>query len=171
MTEHYCPACSEIGVPPRGNKESSILIIGEFPGESEMESGKPFSGPAGGVLRTELSRIGLDAPLIRIMNLWLHPPTKNENCFKAGHDLVLEEAKGRKAILMVGSEVVNTFTQYKVSEICGLKLDKADHPFSAKVVMAIVNPAIIFHGGIGEVRFGIESFGKALKEAGIEESI
>lgn len=167
---HYCPACGEVAVPPRGNKDSRILIIGEFPGESEMESGKPFSGPAGGVLRTELAKVGLDVPLIRVMNLWLHPVTKDEKCYKAGYDLVLEEAKGRDAILLVGSEVVNTFTnEYKVSEICGLKLDKADHKLSARLVMAIVNPAIVFHSGIGEVRFGIQKFAEELELAGIDE--
>lgn len=166
---HYCPACGEESVPPRGNKNSKILIVGEFPGDSEMESGRPFSGPAGGVFRTELARIGLDVPLIRIMNLWLHPPTKDENCYKAGYDLVLEEAKNREAILLVGSEVVNTFTKYKVSDICGLPLDKADHKLSAKLVMAIVNPAIVFHSGIGEVRLGIQRFSDNLKALGIDE--
>lgn len=164
---HYCPSCGEIAVPPRGNKDSNVLIVGEFPGDSEMESGKPFSGPAGGVFRTELARCGIDIPMIRIMNLWLHPVNKDENCYKAGYDLVLEEAKNKDAILMVGSEVVGTFTNYTVSDICGLRLGKADHPFSAKIVMALVNPAIVFHRGIGEVRLGIQKFAAEIKKEGL----
>lgn len=161
---HYCPSCGEPAVPPRGNKESKVLLIGEFPGEVEMDRGKPFAGPAGGVLKSELFRCGVDFHNLRIMNLWLHAQTADEKCFKAGYDLVLEEAKGKDAILMVGSEVVSTFTKYSVSDICGLLLDKSDHPFSAKTVMAMVNPAIVFHRGIGEVRMAIQKFTKALNE-------
>lgn len=160
MTQ-FCPSCGDPIVPPRGDKDSPVLIIGEFPGESEMENGKPFSGPAGGVLRTELARAGIDMPMVRIMNLWLHPkPTSRsrgttaernsakaryENCYKAGYNLVLEEAKKRNAILLVGSDAVNAFTKYSVSDVNGLRLDKKDHLLSAPIVMCSPNPAIVFH--------------------------
>lgn len=169
MLNSLCPACGSDGVPAHGSRSSRVLIVGEWPGQVELERGRPFAGPAGGVLRTELARVGIDMVQVRICNLWLHEPNKNENCLKAGYDQVLDEAKGRDAILMVGSEVVNTFTEYNVSAINGLRLDKSDHPFSAKCVMATLNPAICFHKGVGETRFGIEQFSKYIQEEGIIE--
>jgi uracil-DNA glycosylase len=168
MTSQLCPACAQEIVPPRGSTSSRILIVGEFPGQTEIEKGRPFAGPAGGVLRTELARVGLDMVRLRITNLWLHEPNKEENCFKAGYDLVLDEAKGKDAILMVGSEVVSAFTEYNVMAINGLRLDKSDHPFSASIVFACLNPAIVFHKSYGEVRFAITEFEKYLKSEGIE---
>lgn len=160
----HCPSCGEIAIRPI-TRSSDLLLIGEFPGDSELEKGKPFVGPSGGVLRTELAHIGLDMIQFSMTNLWLHKPNKNENCYKVGYDICLEMAKDKKAILLVGSDVVETFTNgYKVSEIAGLPLDLSDHKFSCKNVMAILNPAIVFkpNRGIGELRFGIESFYKML---------
>lgn len=164
---YYCPSCGEEAVKARGPKDAPILIIGEMPTEEDLSRGVPFVGGAGHVLRSELARVGLDMSQFRITNLWLHEPTKNENCLKAGYDLVLDEAKGREAILMVGSEVVSTFTEYNVMAINGLRLDKSDHPFSCKLCVATLNPAICFRKGIGETRFGIESFNKYLLSEGI----
>ena len=84
-----------------------------------------------------------------------------------GYDLALDEAKNRKAILLVGSEVVNAFTEYNVMDIGGLRMDSSDHPFSCKAVMAIPNPALVFHRTVGEIRFGITKFVEMLKEEGI----
>lgn len=172
----YCPSCGDRAVPARGSANAKFLIVGEYPGETEYEKGRPFAGPAGYVLRTELAKVGLDFVQFRIMNLWLHEPPKDkdkyEKCFKVGYDLVLDDAKSKSAILMVGSDVVETFTNgYKVSDISGLRLDKSDHVFSCPNVMAIINPAIVFRPqkGIGEVRFAIQQFEKMLREKGLIE--
>ena len=37
-------------VPPEGRKDAPIAIIGEAPGKAENRAGRPFVGPAGGVL-------------------------------------------------------------------------------------------------------------------------
>jgi uracil-DNA glycosylase family 4 len=159
-----CPVCAEEAIRPIGNVSSKLLIVGEFPGDSEMKFGKPFVGAAGKVLKHELSLLGLDLLQFRVTNLWLHPPTKNEDCFNFGYSQVLEEVKGKKAILLVGSEVVSTFTEYNVSDVCGLRMDKKDHMFSCNLVMCMVNTAIVFHSGIGEVRLAMQKFYKELEK-------
>ena len=160
MTQH-CPSCGEIICPPRG-KSQDLLIIAEFPGKLEMERQMPFAThtmyvTAGKVLRKELERLGVSLSQFRVINLWLHEPNKNENCFKAGFDHALEEAKGKKAILLVGSDVVETFTKYKVSDVSGLQVDSSI--LSAPIIYSLIQPAIVLHGrGLGEIRFGIEKF-------------
>lgn len=164
--KQHCPACGEAVVPPHG-KSKDLLIIGEFPGREEMHQGIPFATSpmfmtAGKVFRKELERCGASLQDFRVCNLWLHPPTKEEKCWQAGYDVVLEEAKGKKAILLVGSDVVDTFTKYKVSDVSGLQVDSA--VLSCPIIYAMVNPALALHRGVGEVRFGIEKFVARLEE-------
>lgn len=162
MNSQYCPVCASRCVPAYGNPKSKILIIGEFPGDAEIEQGRPFVGKSGGVFRSELARLGIDLNNLRLMNLWLHAPNKDERCWQLGYDMVLEEAKRRKSILLVGSEAVSTFTEYSVSKVCGLNVDSL---FSCKNVYAVVNPAIVFHaGGVGELRLGLKKWTDFLKE-------
>ena len=162
MTRRLCPICAEEVVSPRGSKNADILIVGEFPGRDEIKQGKVFVGGTGYVLRTELAHVGIDLVQCRLTNLWMHKPNKDERCFDVGYKQVIQEAKGKRAILLVGSDTVKTFTGMKVSDVCGLEIDVP--VFSADVVFAMVNPAIVYHGGIGEVRLALEKFSKRLEE-------
>jgi hypothetical protein len=135
-----------------------------------MLQGRPFaSNPnfmsAGKILRKELERCGISLSDFRICNLWLHEPTKDENCFKAGYNNVLDEAKGKCAILLVGSDTVETFTGYKVSDVTGLQVDS--NVLSAPIIYASVNPALAQHRSLGEVRFAIEKFVARVEKEGL----
>jgi hypothetical protein len=145
-----------------------MLILGEFPSWNEMRQGRPFATDpkfptAGRVLRKELARVGLDLMQFRVTNLWLHEPNKNEECFNAGRDAALDEAKGKQAILMVGSETVEFFTGYKVSDVTGLQVESG--MLSAPLIFAMVNPALALHRSVGEVRLAITKFAKLLEES------
>lgn len=169
MTDQYCPSCTEKIINPSGPRLSSILLIGEFPGKTEIEKGIPFAThtmyiTSGKVLRTELSNAGIDFNTCRCMNLWLHEQNDNENCFDVGNQAVLEEAKGRQAILLIGSLVVETFTAYKVSEVSGLQVESP--MLSCPIIYALFNPALVFQPGrgIGEIRMGIQKFARRLEK-------
>lgn len=171
MNKH-CPVCAEKVVPPYGPKDSAVLVIGEFPGKAELERGRPFTThhmftTAGYVFRKELSKVGIDLNSFRCMNLWLHEPNDNENCYQVGYELVLEEAKGRQAILLVGSDVVTTFTGYKVMDVAGLQVESA--LLSAPIIYAMPNPALALQPGrgIGEVRLSIKKFASRLESEGL----
>lgn len=162
-----CPICDSQTCPPMGH--SDLLIMGEFPSYNEMQQGRPFALSqdrkfitAGTVFRKELARMGLDFSNFRLMNLWKHEPTKNKDCFQDGYNSVLDEAKGKKAILLVGSEVVETFTEYRVSDVSGLQVESA--VLSCPIIYAMVNPALALHRSLGEVRHGVEKFAKRLQE-------
>lgn len=169
MSSHHCPSCASKSVPYVGH--SDILIIGEFPGQAELESGRPFSThrrftTAGFVLRREFASVGLDLNQFRVGNLWLHEPNDNENCRRVGYELALEEAKGKAAIMLVGSDAVSTFTKYKVSDVCGLQVDSSI--LSAPIIYAMTNPAIVLHGrGLGEVRLACRKWAARLEDEGL----
>src|SRR6185312_4665589 len=58
-----CRVCKKdkIGkaVPGEGNANADIVFLGEAPGKKEAESGRPFIGPAGKVLRGLIKDAGL----------------------------------------------------------------------------------------------------------------
>jgi hypothetical protein len=166
MATQHCPSCGDRICPPLG-KSQTVLVIGEFPGRLEMEKGVPFATSsmfttAGKVFRKESERLGVSLTQFRLCNIWLHEPNNNENCWKAGYDLVLEQAKGKKAILLVGSDTVETFTGYKVSDVNGLQVDSSI--LSAPIIYASVNPALALHRSYGEVRFALTQFIQRLEK-------
>lgn len=172
MTDQHCPVCAQKVVQPSGPRLSPILLLGEFPGRAELEQGRPFAThtmyvTSGKVLRTELALAGIDFNICRATNIWIHEQSDNDDCFNVGKEQALEEAKGRKAILLIGSLVVETFTTYQVSEVSGLQVESS--MLSAPFIFALVNPAIVFQPGrgIGEVRQGIQKFAKKLEMEGV----
>ena len=160
---YVCPHCNRDDlVLASGPKRAEILIIGEYPGAEEIKKGSPMVGGMGGVLRTELGRVGMDMRQMRLCNLWLHPNNKNEDCLKHGKNTAIKEAKGRKIVLLIGSDTVKEFCGEKVSEVTGLKVES---PYlSAPLVFACIQPAQVFHAGLGELRLSIQKFAKKVKE-------
>jgi len=153
-----CPICqSDNCVPPSGNIHSDVLFIGEFPGEEELLAGKPFVGPTGRVLEAELRRLSsVSVRNFRLCNIWQHLPNKNKDCFERGIKICLQEAKDKRLVVLVGADTVKYFAGLKVSEWNGLLVQSAylTNPY----VLAMVQPAVAFHGGVGEVRFALQRF-------------
>jgi uracil-DNA glycosylase family 4 len=178
-------------VLPTGPEKAKLLIIGEYPGVEEIKTGRPWVGAAGEVLTRELERAGLNRDYIRITNLWQHrPPTKpratppkalaardkwNEERvayvaeFTFHYNQMLKELRGRKGILLMGSDVTEALLGQQVSHVAGCNVKSDMLPNGYKVAMAIMNPAVVFRTGpdgtLGETRSGIERFAKACREA------
>ena len=60
-----------------GSSESSIMIVGEGPGQKEDEIGKPFVGDAGMLLNKMLKAINIDRKNIYITNVVNYRPPNN----------------------------------------------------------------------------------------------
>lgn len=163
-SQFECPICkTDKVVLPVGNENSPVLIIGEFPGNEEVEKGIPMVGPMGRVLRQELSVLGVDIKQTRRTNIWIHPPNKNKDCLDHGIQLAIKEAKGKKAILLLGSDVVKTFLSMSVMDVAGIIMKS---PYFSCPVVSCPNPAIVFQKGkgIGEVRLSLKKFANFLNE-------
>lgn len=62
-----------------GNADANILFIGEAPGKTETETGRPFCGPSGDVLDEMLRGISLKREDVFITNILLdRPPEKRD---------------------------------------------------------------------------------------------
>ena len=63
----------------RGNPDADIMVIGEAPGRTEDETGKPFVGPAGQLLDKMFAAIDLDETSLYITNVCNWRPPSNRN--------------------------------------------------------------------------------------------
>jgi len=76
-----CGLCEQAknAVPGEGNIDSEIIFIGEAPGQTEDETGRPFVGRAGKLLEALLKEIGYTREQIWIGNIIKHRPPENRD--------------------------------------------------------------------------------------------
>jgi len=66
-------------VPGEGNPDADFMVVGEAPGATEDETGKPFVGAAGKLLTQILEAIKLSREDVFICNVLKHRPPGNRN--------------------------------------------------------------------------------------------
>jgi DNA polymerase len=66
-------------VPGEGNPNADFMCVGEAPGATEDETGRPFVGAAGQLLTKILEAIGLTRDDVFICNVLKHRPPGNRN--------------------------------------------------------------------------------------------
>lgn len=76
-----CPlyATAKNPVPGEGNANADFMLVGEAPGATEDETGRPFVGQAGQLLEKILAAIKLDRTDVFICNVLKHRPPGNRN--------------------------------------------------------------------------------------------
>lgn len=79
-----CSACTLAAsaknhVPGEGDPKAKFVIVGEAPGATEDELGKPFVGRSGDLLTKILEAIGLTREQVFICNVLKHRPPANRN--------------------------------------------------------------------------------------------
>ena len=162
---NQCERCGRRLIQPEGSMNAEILLVGDAPTQYDISEGGLWTGPGGEILRTELRRAGIHPKMYCITNMWLH--AKYSDC-EAHMDELFAEMAGRKAVLLMGADCVKYFVGENVSDVSGLRVDEIEHAKEmlprGPIVYAIFNPALALHSKMGEVRFGMEQFGKAVKE-------
>ncbi len=165
---NFCDECGRRLMPPEGPINADILLVADAPTQFDIKEGALWTGPGGEILRVELRRAGINYHSCRVTNIWQH--VKSTDCSIDVHiDTALAEMANRRAILLMGADAVSYFTGENVSDVSGLRVDTLDYakemlPKSAGIVYALFSPAIAIHDKLGEIRFGLEKFGDAIKE-------
>jgi uracil-DNA glycosylase family 4 len=77
-----CPLCKlsrsrKNAVPGEGQLSAKIMFIGEAPGRSEDEKGRPFVGAAGRILDELLKKAGIERSQVFITNIVKCRPPNN----------------------------------------------------------------------------------------------
>ena len=66
-------------VPGEGNPRAEVMLIGEAPGRTEDETGRPFVGAAGKLLNELLHELGIDRSSLYITNVVKCRPPNNRD--------------------------------------------------------------------------------------------
>jgi uracil-DNA glycosylase family 4 len=76
-----CPlyATAKNPVPGEGNPQAGFMLVGEAPGATEDETGRPFVGQAGQLLEKILAAIKFTREDVFIVNVLKHRPPGNRN--------------------------------------------------------------------------------------------
>ena len=121
-----CPLQESPVVPAYGPPEPLLVVVGEAPGEKEVEIGKPFVGPAGDNLLAALDRVRINEGTVHFTNATLcypgrdvitgeynHPSSEAVN---ACRDRVLREIRATQATkaLAIGGYAGRSLTGRRV---------------------------------------------------------
>ena len=121
-----CPLMDQEFVPGNGPPETDLVVVGQAPGDQEVEQREPFVGPAGGRLRRALASLGVDDSKVHFTNTVLCHPGKSEKTNRdksppakakaACHERLKREVKGTGArwILAVGAVAAARVTGKRV---------------------------------------------------------
>ena len=155
-----CGVCGEELIVPCGPPDSAIFLAGEHPGEREIETGIPFKGQAGDILRSEIFRFNaFKYADCRTGNLWLHKKVKT--CDLTWHvEQFLDELRKHKVALLMGSEFgKGVLYEGSVNDRVGLTIDIA----GVRCVIAPHPASIAKAGGsVGEFRFALRTLSKLI---------
>jgi DNA polymerase len=108
-------------VPGEGNPNAELMLVGEAPGATEDETGRPFVGAAGQLLTKILAAIQLEREDVFICNVLKHRPPGNRNprpeeVTACGPFLVRQiELIRPKAIIALGTFAAQTLLDTKLS--------------------------------------------------------
>ena len=159
-----------------GKTTSTVMFVGEQPGNSEDLEGRPFVGPAGGLLDRALGEAGIDRSKVYVTNVVKHfkwEPRGKRRIHKKPNaieiracrpwlDAEIKVVKPR-AIICLGSTAAQAVIgpKFKVSTQRGTFVDSPLAPF----VTATVHPSSILRAPSDEARHAeIERFIDDLKK-------
>jgi DNA polymerase len=74
-----CPLVDRDVVNGEGPSRADVAIVGQAPGKREVEIGRPFVGPAGGVLNEVLRSLRVDRSKLYVTNAVLCHPGEDEH--------------------------------------------------------------------------------------------
>ncbi len=141
-------------VPGDGSPEARIVFIGEAPGRSEDEQGRPFVGAAGKFLEEMLSAIGMKRADVYITNIVKYRPPNNRDPLQDEKDAcrlwLLEElnAISPELIIFLGRHAMNNFfPSEKISKAHGKLLIKEFNDVPTKFFFALYHPAAALYDG------------------------
>jgi DNA polymerase len=146
-----CQACTLAGtarnhVPGEGNPAARFVVVGEAPGETEDELGRPFVGKSGELLTKILDAIKFKREDVFICNVLKHRPPGNRNPspaeITACRPFLLRQLEllQPKVILALGTFAAQTLleTDSPIGKLRGL-----EHRYHGIPLVATYHPAAL----------------------------
>jgi len=135
-------------VPGEGGTKTRVIIIGEAPGASEDEIGRPFVGRAGKILTEILNELDISREDIFITNIVKCRPPKNRIPKKTEIEACSKHLK--KQIEIIEPELIITLGQSSIKALVGEKAKMADihgkhFLYDSTRVLATYHPAAVVY--------------------------
>ena len=137
-----CETCTNF-VPGEGDPEAKVMVVGEAPGASEDEQGRPFVGRSGKLLDEALASAGLPRASVFITNVVKARPPGNRDprpAEVAHHWPYLERQLAvlePELIVPVGRHALARFDKAaKISEVHGTRVEAG-----GRVLFPLYHPA------------------------------
>lgn len=155
-----CPTCQQEIIPPRGDKQSRWLLVFSEPQTERSFRDKRQTGLD--VIKKELAKSGLGLSEFRLCWLWQHADNGNDDCYNAGRSVVLNEAKGKDVVVLIGTTPSQEFCGKSSDDVAGLQVDSVS--LSAPIVFVLPKPEGVFvrGAGIGELRLACQKLERIL---------
>lgn len=137
-----------------GSHHAEIMFIGEAPGRTEAQTGRPFAGAAGKLLDELLASIGIPRPDVYITNVVKDRPPQNRDplpeeiaLYTSFLDRQIEIIQP-KIIVLLGRHSMRTILEKfeldamigPISKLHGAVLD-AEAPYGSITIMPMYHPA------------------------------
>lgn len=137
-----------------GNPAAKIVFIGEAPGKTEDESGKPFIGRAGKFLAEMLASIGMSREQVYITNIVKYRPPENRDPTdqekKECAPWLFEEIQVIQPLLIIflGRHAMTHFLpELKISEAHGKLVHRKIPNLSTEYFLPLYHPAAALYNG------------------------
>lgn len=130
-----------------GSANAEVLFLGEAPGAKEDETGRPFVGVSGQLLRRNIRNVGWKEEDVYITSVLKHRPPQNRDPFPA--EIQLNKSLLDEQIQVIDPLLIVTLGRFsmgkflpgvKVSQVHG-KVYKVKTPSSLRFVAPIYHPA------------------------------
>lgn len=158
--QHACENCyfNTRTCGTRGPVDSPFVIVGESPGQNEIDTGQPFSGESGDLLNNvlfKLGYIGKDWPEPYITNAIKCLPSGRKDqasltaACKSCRGALLKEIAShpRQIILALGNAALWSLTGDFKTKITQVRGNIFPSPYATHGVIASVHPAYLLRGG------------------------
>lgn len=137
-------------VPGEGNYSANLMLVGEAPGKTEDEQGRPFVGKAGQLLTETLQKNGIERKDIYITNVVKCRPPNNRNPMKDEIEKCFPYLKMQieiikpKFILTLGnfaSQTILNFYGFKFESISKIRGEIFEGPLHGIKILPTYHPA------------------------------
>lgn len=151
ISEGVC-TCGQRLVQPFGPPEAKVGVISEYPGEVELKTLVPMTGPAGNVFWREWRRAGL--PYARVTNVWQHEPAWDDQQEYDEHlKRAIQHVAKCRVILLLGGTATTAFLDTNVMSVSGLW--SRSPLLGPRPVLSAPNPAVALRSTVGELRLAL----------------
>ncbi len=134
-------------VPGEGDPDAEVMIVGEAPGASEDEEGRPFVGRAGKLLDELLAEAGLEREQVFITNVVKARPPGNRDPRKdeVAHHMPWLEAQlaliQPRLVVSLGRHALAHFSDgAKISDVHGTEITER-----GRTLFPLYHPAAALH--------------------------